>query len=76
LSKDFVKPVLIAILIGLPFSYVLTKQWLDTFAYRIDLQLWYFAGAGLIALLIAWATVSMQAIKAGMKNPIDCLRDE
>jgi len=76
LSKDFIKPVMIAILIGLPFSYVLTKQWLDTFAYRIDLQLWYFAGAGLIALLIAWATVSVQAIKAGMKNPIDCLRDE
>jgi putative ABC transport system permease protein len=76
LSKDFIKPVLIAILIGLPLSYVLTKQWLDTFAYRIDLQLWYFAGAGLISLLISWITVSMQAIKAGLKNPIECLRDE
>lgn len=76
LSKDFIKPVLIAILIGLPVSYILTKQWLDTFAYRIDLQLWYFAGAGLISLLISWITVSMQAIKAGLKNPIECLRDE
>jgi len=76
LSKDFIKPVMIALLIGLPLSYVLTKQWLDTFAYRIDLQLWYFAGAGLVALLVSWFTVSMQAIKAGMKNPIDCLRDE
>lgn len=76
LSKDFIKPVLIAILIALPLSYVLTKQWLDSFAYRIDLQLWYFAGAGFLALLISWITVSMQAVKAGMKNPIDCLRDE
>lgn len=76
LSKDFIKPVLIAIVIALPLSYILTKQWLDTFAYRIDLQLWYFAGAGMLALLISWITVSMQAIKAGLKNPIECLRDE
>lgn len=76
LSKDFIKPVFIAILIGLPLSYVLTKQWLDTFAYRIDLQVWYFAGAGFIALFISWITVCTQAIKAGFKNPVQCLRDE
>jgi putative ABC transport system permease protein len=76
LSKDFVKPVLIAILIALPLSYIVTKHWLDTFAYRIELQLWYFAGAGFLALLISWITVSVQAIKAGLKNPIECLRDE
>lgn len=76
LSKDFVKPVLIAILIALPLSYILTKQWLNTFAYRIDLQIWYFVVAGFLALLISWITVSAQAIKAGLKNPIECLRDE
>ena len=76
LSKDFVKPVLIAILIALPLSYIVTKHWLDTFAYRIELQLWYFTGAGFLALLISWITVSVQAIKAGLKNPIACLRDE
>ena len=76
LSKDFIKPVIIAIIIALPLSYILTKQWLDTFAYRIDLQLWYFAGAGFVALLISWITVSVQAIKAGTKNPIECLREE
>lgn len=76
LSKDFIQPVLIAILIALPLSYIIAGQWLDTFAYRIDLQLWYFAGAGFLALLISWITVSMQAIKAGFKNPISCLREE
>ncbi|MBB6270067.1 ABC-type antimicrobial peptide transport system permease subunit [Pedobacter cryoconitis] len=76
LSKDFIKPVMISILIALPLSYILTKYWLATFAYRIELQLWYFAGAGFLALLISWITVSVQAIKAGLKNPITCLRDE
>lgn len=76
LSKDFVKPVLIAILIALPLSYVLTKQWLNTFAYRIDLQIWYFVAAGFLALLISWITVSTQAIRAGLKSPVECLRDE
>ncbi|QNK63419.1 ABC transporter permease [Pedobacter sp. PAMC26386] len=74
LSKDFVKPVLIAILIALPLSYIVTKHWLDTFAYRIDLQFWYFAGAGFLALFISWVTVSVQAIKAGFKTPVECLR--
>lgn len=76
LSRDFVKPVLISILIALPLSYIITKHWLDTFAYRIDLKLWYFAGAGFLALFISWLTVSVQAIRAGLKNPVDCLRDE
>lgn len=76
LSKDFVKPVLIAILVALPLSYVLTKQWLNTFAYRIDLQIWYFIASGFLAMLISWITVSTQAIRAGLKNPIECLRDE
>ncbi|WP_316791031.1 ABC transporter permease [Pedobacter frigoris] len=76
LSKDFTKPVIIAILIALPLSYIMTKYWLDSFAYRIDLQLWYFAGAGLLALIISLLTVSMQAVKAANIDPVQCLKAE
>jgi ABC-type antimicrobial peptide transport system permease subunit len=76
LSTEFTKMVLTAIGIALPISYLLTRQWLDNFAFRIDLQWWYFAAAGLIALLIAWLTVGMQAAKAARVNPIQTLREE
>lgn len=76
LSKDFTIPVVVAILIALPVSYVLTTYWLNSFAYRIDLQLWYFVGAGFLALFISWITVSMQAIKAAHTDPIKCLKHE
>ena len=74
LSKDFTKPVIAAILIALPISYIMTKYWLNTFAYRIELQLWYFLAAGLLALLISWLTVGIQAVKAATVNPIQCLK--
>lgn len=76
LSKDFTKPVIMAILIALPLSYVLTKYWLASFAYRIDLQVWYFVAAGALALIISWVTVGMQAVKAATVHPIQCLREE
>ncbi len=76
LSRDFTRMVGIAILIALPVSYVLSKHWLQGFAYRIDLAWWYFAGAGLAALLIAWFTVGLQTIKAARVNPSQCLKDE
>jgi putative ABC transport system permease protein len=76
LSTDFLRPVLAAILIALPLSYILTQKWLETFAYRVDLQLWYFAAAGILAIAISWLTVCVQAIRAGFKNPVDCLREE
>lgn len=76
LSKDFIKPVLAAIVIALPASYVITKYWLSTFAYRIDLQLWYFLGAGFLSLFISWLTVAMQAIRAAKMNPVQCLKEE
>jgi len=76
LSGEFIKPVAASVMIALPLSYVLTRYWLDTFAYRIELQLWYFAAAGLLALLISWLTVGLQAIKAARMNPIECLREE
>ena len=76
LSKDFARPVFFAILIALPVSYVMTRYWLNTFAYRMELQIWYFFAAGVLALLIAWLTVGLQAIKAAGADPIQCLRDE
>jgi putative ABC transport system permease protein len=76
LTNDFTKIVLVSLLISLPVSYFVTRHWLDGFAYRIDLQVWYFIGAGLITLLIAWITVGTQAIKAALANPVESLRYE
>jgi putative ABC transport system permease protein len=76
LSGDFTKMVLIAIFLALPISYFMTKNWLDNFAYKTPLELWYFIGAGLSALFIAWITIGMQTIKASRINPTQCLRDE
>lgn len=76
LTGDFTKMVLAAIIVALPVSYLVAQNWLDDFAYRIDLQAWYFLSAGLITLLMAWLTVGAQALKAAIVNPVKCLRDE
>ena len=76
LSSDFTKMVLIAIFVALPLSYLAAQRWLQDFAFHIELQWWYFAGAGLLALLIAWFTVGLQTVKAARVNPVECLRDE
>ena len=67
---------LVAICISLPLSYLIVKHWLQSFEYRISLEWWYFVGAGLIALVIAWLTVSSQAVKAASINPVNSLKDE
>jgi hypothetical protein len=76
LSADFTRMVLTAIVIALPLSYFIAQQWLAGFAFRIDLEWWFFAGAGLIALLIAWFTVGLQTVKAARVNPTQCLKEE
>jgi hypothetical protein len=76
LSGEFTKMVFLAILIGLPVSYLVASNWLNNFAERIDIEWWYFALAGLLALLVSWLTVGTQAIKAARINPIQTLRDE
>jgi len=76
LSKDFVKLVLIAILIASPIAWWLMNNWLQEFAYRVNISWWIFIAAGLLALLIALITVSLQAIKAAIANPIRSLRTE
>lgn len=76
LSKDFVKLVLIAILVATPLAWYFMSNWLQDFAYRIELSWWFFATAGVLALFIALATVSVQAIKAASANPVKNLRIE
>ncbi|MFM9838055.1 MAG: ABC transporter permease [Cyclobacteriaceae bacterium] len=76
LSNDFTKIVLAAIAIALPVSYFIAAQWLGSFAFKIELQWWYFIGAGFLALMIAWLTVGSQALKAARANPVKSLRSE
>ena len=76
LSFDFTKMVMVSIFIALPISYFTTTHWLDSFAYRIELQWWYFFGAGFIALIITWLTVGTQTIRAAKINPSECLKNE
>lgn len=76
LNADFTRVVLVAILIALPLSYLIAHNWLDTFAYRIDLHWWLFGLAGGLALIIAWLTVGLQTIKAALANPVESLRSE
>jgi len=76
LSRDFTKPVIAAIFIALPLSYVLTQYWLNTFAYRIDLKLWFFVGAGFTALIISLVTVFYQAFKAARMSPITAIKED
>ncbi|HWL00443.1 MAG TPA: FtsX-like permease family protein, partial [Parapedobacter sp.] len=76
LSRDFLKLVLIAIVVAAPIAWWLMSKWLEDFAYRIDIQWWMFAAAGLAAVVIALITVSWQAIRAAVANPVDSLRDE
>ncbi len=76
LSNEFTKIVLTAIVIALPISYFIAAQWLGSFAFKIELQWWYFTGAGFLALIIAWLTVGSQAIKAARANPVKSLRSE
>jgi putative ABC transport system permease protein len=76
LNWQFAKPVLFANLIAWPAAYILMKGWLQNFTVRIDLDLMLFAGAGLIALLIAMITVSTQALKVARTNPVHALSHE
>ena len=76
LTHDFTKIVLTSLLISLPVSYFITKHWLDSFAYRINLQIWYFIGTGIITIFIVWITVGMHAVRAVLSNPVESLRYE
>ncbi len=76
LTRDFLKLVAVAIVIAVPVAWYLMQQWLADFAYRIDIQWWVFAAAGVAAVLVAFLTVSFQSIRAALANPVKSLRSE
>jgi putative ABC transport system permease protein len=76
LSFDFIKLVLIAILISVPVAWFLMNKWLQDYAYRVNIQWWVLAIAGLIAILIAFITIGFQSFRAALSNPVDSLRSE
>ena len=76
LSKEFLKWVIVANVFAWPVAYFIMSKWLEDFAYRINISFWIFVLSGGIALLIALATVSFQAIKAAAANPVESLRYE
>ena len=76
LSKDFVILVVISSLIAIPVAYYFRHKWLQTYEYRTEISWWIFAAEGAGALVITLLTVSFQAIKAAMANPVKSLRSE
>jgi putative ABC transport system permease protein len=76
LSAEFIKLVLVSVLIASPVAWFFMNKWLQDFAYRINIMWWMFLLAGVIAIIIAMATVSFQAIRAAVSNPVNSLRSE
>jgi putative ABC transport system permease protein len=76
LSKDFAKLILIAAIIAFPIAWWAMNKWLQSFAFRVNLEWWIFVAAGSITIIIALVTVSFQAIKAALMNPVKSLRSE
>ena len=76
LARDFLKLVVLAIFIASPLAWYFMQNWLADFAYRIDIEWWFFAAAGFAALLIAFLTVGFQSVKAALADPVESLRSE
>jgi putative ABC transport system permease protein len=76
LSKDFLMLVIIALILAVPVAWYVMNEWLKDFAYRINIQWWIFLVAAIIAIIIAFITISTQAIKAAVSNPVKSLRTE
>jgi putative ABC transport system permease protein len=76
LAKDFIKLVIISIVVAAPVGWWLMNKWLQNFTYRVDMGWWVFAIAGILAIVIAMATVGLHAVKAALANPVKSLRSE
>ncbi|MBS1610369.1 MAG: FtsX-like permease family protein, partial [Bacteroidetes bacterium] len=76
LAKDFLKLVAVAAILAFPIAWYAMNSWLKDFAYRVSIQWWVFIAAGILAALIAFVTVSFQAVKAATANPVKSLRSE
>ena len=75
-SKDFLRLVIISIVIASPIAWFAMHKWLETYSYRIGIEWWVFVAAGVLAMIIALITISFQAIKAAIANPVKSLRTE
>ena len=75
-SKEFIILIAIAFVSATPTAWYFMNQWLQDYAYRINISWWLFAAGGLTAIIIALATISFQAIKAAVANPVKNLRTE
>lgn len=76
LTKDFIRLVAISFVLAVPLGYYAVEQWLEEFAYRVDIGVLVFVGAGILAVVIAWVTVGFESVKAAMGNPVNALRSE
>ena len=76
LTKDFLKLVLVAFIIASPIAWWVMNEWLQNYAFRIDLSVWFFIISGFLALIIALATIGTRTIKAARQNPVKSLRTE
>jgi putative ABC transport system permease protein len=76
LSKDFIKLIAVALVIASPLAWYCMHNWLQAYAWRIDITAWVFVSTGLFAILVAVTTISLQAVKAAMANPVKSLRTE
>ncbi len=76
LSKDFIKLIIIAILLASPIAWFLMSKWLENFAYQIDIQWWVFVLTGFIAVGMAFLTISWQSLKTAIADPVQALRNE
>ncbi|HEV2355196.1 MAG TPA: FtsX-like permease family protein, partial [Puia sp.] len=76
LSREFIRLVLLSVIIASPVAWLAMRKWLQGFAYRIDISVWIFAAAGMIALLVAMLTVSVQTFRAASANPVVSLKAE
>ncbi|MEB2786125.1 ABC transporter permease [Algoriphagus persicinus] len=76
LSKDFIKLVLIAILVATPLAWYVMNRWLESFAYQVPIHWWIFLVSGVLAVIVALVTISFQSVKAAMMNPVKSLKSE
>jgi putative ABC transport system permease protein len=76
LSMGFLRLVFVAILVAVPLAWWITNRWLEDFAYRIEVRWWMFVLVGMVALMIALATVSIHVWRAARANPVEALRSE
>ena len=76
LSKEYTRLIILAFILAAPAAYLIMSSWLEDFTYRIDLDVWVFALAGLAAVAVAWGTVGYQTLRAALADPVESLRYE